>query len=329
MSASTPPLPSDIESSVPGASQGPRRFALYLLIVMLIPLLAFLSIFPIARTGFFIRTSKRNFWHAMEYQFADRPEQCDVVIYGDSTALMGADPNIIQARTGLKTCNFAITYLGLATTGNLALDHYLAIHPAPRFIVLEVLPSHLRPPALDDESGIIDGFLIADRKLPPLQAAKLFLSHPKNSFYFAAQLWRQLISFTPSTSPDFSEATYRNDIASLAAHHGFFGTQHAGGNTDCFYQFQQVSFSQKYVASYRKYEKDGTRVLIWPSPVRHCDIHLDDYRVGTAFLRVPPPLLLDDEAFADAQHLSESGVAQNSSALADALLKASLRNTEK
>jgi hypothetical protein len=299
------------------------RSVLYLVIVLLIPLLAFLSIFPIARTGLFIRTSKRSFWHAMEYQFSDRPEQCDVVIFGDSTALMGADPRIIEARTGLKTCNFGLTYLGLATTGNLALDHYLAAHKAPKFIVMEILAAHLRPPALDDESGIIDGFLIADRKLHPIQAAKLFLGHPKDSFYFAAQLWKQLISFTPSTSPDLSQRTYQRDITSMAEHEGYLSTQIPGGNTDCFYQFHHVNFSRSYIAGLRRYETKNTKVLIWPSPVRHCDTNLNAYKMGTAFLGVPAPLVFDDDEFVDAQHLSSIGVKQNSEAIADAILQAS------
>ena len=230
--------------------------------------------------------------------------------------------SLIEARTGLKTCNFGLTYLGLATTGNLALDHYLATHRPPRFIVIELLAAHLRPPAIDDDAGIIDGFLIADRKLPPLQAVRLFLAHPKDSFYFAAQLWRQLIGFTPSTSPDLSQGTFKRDTAALQATNGFYASQHPGGNTDCFYQFHDVTFSRSYVASYQAYARHGTRVLIWPSPVRHCDEHLNDYKVGTAFLGLPAPLLLDDSAFVDAQHLSTAGVAINSQAIADALLPA-------
>jgi len=297
------------------------RYGLFLLIVLLIPVIAFLGIFVLARTQLFIRTSKRQFWHSMEYQFADRPKPCDVVIFGDSTGLMGADPRIIQTRTGLTACNIAIPYLGLTTTGKLTLEHFLATHKPPKFLVIELHPSHFRPPSFDDESGIIDGFLLADRKLPPLTAAKLFFDHPKDSFYFAAQLWKELISFTPSTSPDLTERAYRSDTAKLAAQDGFYTTDHPGGNTDCFYQFHAPTFSRSYLASFQRYATNGTRLVFWPSPVRHCDIHLNDYRFGTAFLGLPPPLLLDDSAFTDAQHLSAAGVAENSNALADYLLQ--------
>jgi hypothetical protein len=311
------------EAAVLRQSGRSRRFGLYLAITLLLPLLAFVSIFAAARTGIFIRTSKRQFWHSMEYQFADRPKPCDVLIFGDSTGLMGVDPRILEARTGWSACNFAIPYLGMTTTGNLTLDHYLASHKAPRFLVIEVHPSHLRPPTLDDESGIIDGFLLADRKLPPLAAAKFFLSHPKDSFYFGAQLWKDLISFTPSTSPDFSENTYNRDMAQLAAADGFFTTGSPGGNTDCFYQFHAPTFSRRYLQGFDKYAINGTTVVFWPSPVRHCDVHLADYRLGARFLGVPEPLLLEDTAFVDAQHLSAQGVEQNTDALADALLQRS------
>ena len=294
-----------------------NRFGMYLAVVLLLPTILFLSIFAIARTDLFIRTSRREFWHSMEYQFALRPHPCDILIFGDSTGLMGADPRILTARTGLSACNLAIPYLALWTTGNLTLDHYLATHPAPKFIVIEQQPAHFRAPTMDDESGIIDGFLLADRKLPPLSAAKLFISHPRDSFYFAAQLWKELISFTPSTRPDLSQGTYNRDIARLTIEDGFYGTDRPGGNTDCFYQFRNPLFSRSYLRGFNQYAINGTRVLFWPSPVRHCDTHLNDYRVGAAFLGLPEPQVLEDEAFTDAQHLSRAGVAQNSAALAD------------
>jgi hypothetical protein len=315
------PATSPSQPAASAANATPGRFSLYLVIVLLIPLLAFLVIFPYARSGFFMRTSRRQFWHAMEYQFAPRPQSCDVLIFGDSTGLMGADPRIITARTGLSACNIAIPYMGLSTTGKLTLDHFLATHQPPRFLVIEVHPSHLRPPALDDESGIIDGFLLADRKLPPLAATKFFLDHPRNSFYFAAQLWKDLISFTPSARPDLSQQTWLRDTAALSSQKGFFTTGFPGGTTDCYYQFHAPTFSQSWLHSYDRYATHGTRVVIWPSPVRHCDVHQDDYRAGTQFLGVPPPLLLNDDAFTDAQHLSSTGVQQNSNALATFLMQ--------
>ena len=297
------------------------RFRVYLGIVVVLPLLLFLSVFFVARSDYFIRTSKREFWHSMEYQFADRPKHCDVLIFGDSTGLMGADPKVIEQRTGMSACNIAVPYIALSTTGNLTLDHFLATHDAPRFIVMEVHPSHLRPPAFDYESGIIDGFLLADRKLPPIAAAKLFLAHPKDSFYFAAQVWKELIGFTPTTTPDLSEKTYQKDTALLAANDGFYSTGRPGGTPECGDQFPPPTFSKSYVTSYDKYKTRGTRILFWPSPVRHCDAHLADYRIGAAFLGVHPPLLLDDDAFQDAQHLTSVGSEENSEAISSELLK--------
>jgi len=298
-----------------------QRFGLYLSITLLVPLAAFLSIFAFARTDFFIHTSRRQFWHAMEYQFAARPQPCDILIFGDSTGLMGLDPRVLQQRTGLSACNIAIPYLALTTTGNLTLDHFLATHRAPRFLVIEVHPSHLRPPTLDDESGIIDGFLLADRKLPPLTAANFFLHHPRDTFYFGAQLWKELISFTPATTPDLSQSTWRRDTAALADQDGYYTADFPGGRTDCYYQFPTPTFSQIWLHSYDEYATHGTQVVFWPAPVRHCDLHLNAYFAGAQSLGIHPPLLLDDSAFSDAQHLSPLGARENSDALASELLE--------
>lgn len=69
------------------------------------------------------------------YSIRSRDLNCEIVLYGDSTALTGLDPAIIQARTGLKTCNLAETaYVQKVIGSYYPLDAYLAHNSRPRFI---------------------------------------------------------------------------------------------------------------------------------------------------------------------------------------------------
>ena len=51
-----------------------------------------------------------------------RNRDCDVLIFGDSTAMTGINPDVIERNTGFKTCNIAVTNAVLAVTDNLTLE---------------------------------------------------------------------------------------------------------------------------------------------------------------------------------------------------------------
>jgi hypothetical protein len=72
----------------------------------------------------------------MGYGQRANAESCQILIYGDSTALAGINPAILQSNTGLKTCNIAeyrpvVDFMGV----NTLLDAYLVHHSAPKYLV--------------------------------------------------------------------------------------------------------------------------------------------------------------------------------------------------
>jgi hypothetical protein len=72
---------------------------------------------------------------------------CDVVIDGDSTALVGVLPRILEQRTGLKTCNISEVAGIKMVNGMMVLDDYLAHNRRPRFLIFVFAPENLSHPS--------------------------------------------------------------------------------------------------------------------------------------------------------------------------------------
>ena len=85
------------------------------------------------------------------YSLRMKHQDCDVVLYGDSTALTGLDPDIVQRITGLKSCNIAEAgWIEDVVGTDFPLQAYLKDNKRPRFIVTDITPSlfaRSRPPS--------------------------------------------------------------------------------------------------------------------------------------------------------------------------------------
>lgn len=77
-----------------------------------------------------------------QYDRAMSPElaDTDVLIIGDSSALMGIDPRVIEARTALRTESMALVAFAHVHGFADALQFYLRHQPAPRLVVLGMAP---------------------------------------------------------------------------------------------------------------------------------------------------------------------------------------------
>src|SRR3954470_19452921 len=80
------------------------RYALFVAAIVLLPSLMLLLAVPIARTDWFVRRSQDLYFANLGDGLTLERGNCDVVIYGDSSALTGVVPAVIQEQTGLNTC---------------------------------------------------------------------------------------------------------------------------------------------------------------------------------------------------------------------------------
>ncbi len=293
----------------------------YLGIAVLVPVLTLLAMFPLASTQFFMHISRRAMWHATEYRFVMGRQDCDVVIFGDSTGMVDVDPHLLEARTGWKTCNLALPYMVTSVMGTEVLDRYLAQNKPPRFLVLHLSPGHLHRPYLDEDNGVVDGWLELDAHESHGKAAWFFLSHAKKSFYFAAEVLRQFLTTNRATHPDFTQQTYSKDIAALRADDGWFPQNGTYWPAVC----DPVIGTEQYDRSYldrmvARYSRPGTQVVVWAGPARTCDARLQSYRKGLASLHLPDLRVYPPNMFSDAYHLNREGAERNTESLIKALL---------
>jgi hypothetical protein len=295
----------------------PWHFGRYLVVVLLVPILTVLLTLPFAGSQVFLRISRRNLWHATHYRYVRPPEQnCDVVIAGDSSGMTGVDPHVIASRTGWTTCNLALPYIPTALAGTRVLDDYLAHNRPPRFIVFHFSNNHLRPPALDEDNGIVDGWLMVEEHFPFGEKLRIFATHPLNTLRFVAAVWKEFVSTKPVLRPDWSGASFRNDMAQQEADNGWLALYGTTPDLVCAWQAPDVRLKRSYLDGLlAQYSRNQTRAVLWANPARDCDDHIPDYQRNAKTLGLPPTAVYDRTLFSDAYHLNTEGAAQNSEAL--------------
>ncbi len=293
----------------------------YMALLVVLPLTALLLTLFFARSETFVSVSRRQLWHATHYRFVMAPQQnCGVVIAGDSSGIFGVDPSVLEASTGLKTCNLALPYVATAVAGTRVLDEYLAHNRPPRFIVFHLSSNHLRQPQMDEENGMVDAWLMVDEHFPPGEAAWLFLSHPRATLRFVCAVWKGFLATHQVLRPDWSGASYRHDMQVQAAQRGWMPQHGTTIEVVCGWQAPPIHVQRSYLEGLvSRYTRGGTRALIWANPVRDCDERQAEYRANAAALELQPMQVYDRAMFFDAFHLNTDGAAQNAEALADYL----------
>lgn len=72
----------------------------------------------------------------LDFSFETGRQNADVVVFGDSSAFVGIDPRLVNAKLGIKSIVLPATIGSLPITGDLALQRYLAGNTPPRLLVL-------------------------------------------------------------------------------------------------------------------------------------------------------------------------------------------------
>ncbi len=94
----------------------------------------------------YLRQMKVSYLHTMGYGERLHGADCEVLIDGDSTALVGLSPAIIEKRTGLRTCNIAEVASVKQIVGMTILDTYLTHNQRPRILVFLFGAANLSAP---------------------------------------------------------------------------------------------------------------------------------------------------------------------------------------
>jgi hypothetical protein len=251
----------------------------YCLLLVLIPLLAIPAFIALGRSNFFLHHGASVWVQANDAVFSMHNRHCDVLVFGDSTAMTGIDPDVVEADTGFRTCNIAVTNAVLAVTNNLTLDYFLAHNGRPRVLLVQLSPDDFEPENRAWNKTIYaEGMLELMRHGRPGDARRLLLSHPQESVSFAGYA-AEYTAWYAIKDVWFHVTRLRPEEDTIQVRNGFF-TPPSPARTSCTPSQSVVSptgsrqseFSKQLVDNYHNDYADRVGlVLVNVAPIPACD----------------------------------------------------------
>ena len=243
---------------------------------------------------------------------------CQVVIYGDSSAMEDIDPAIIRERTGLSACNIAEPANMTMVNGMMIPDLYLQNNPRPKLWVFAFAADNLAPYATWEKIEPFEAIVFRLRQRKDLSTLKLLAQHPERTLEFAGNGLR--IALFGLTKHPLSPSDY--EIRDL--HDGRYPSPDPV-MTSCPKERIEHPSDAAYIVGFRaRYGVDGAGVIVDTAPKPACDPTFDYYAV-----RFPAPTDNKLEAYPmsdfDAHghsHMKEAGVVRFSNAVSDQILDA-------
>lgn len=304
----------------------PRQQALqYCLLLVLLPLFIIPACICLGASDFFLRHGASVWVKSNDAIFDMHDRSCDVLIFGDSTAMTGIDPDVVQRNTGLKTCNIAVTNSVLAVTGNLTLNHYLENNARPEILLVQLSPDGFQPES-SRWSGTVypEGMVELLRHGDPEQARRVLFSHPRQALAFAGyaagftaygvlkDIWFQVTHLRPAED-------------TVTIHNGFF-TPPAPPSKECeaAATFSNPraggNFPRRLVSAYEsEYAGRSGVVLVNVAPIPACDRNLAAFRSELNGITSNRLLPLPVGLFNDPRHYTAVGSAVVSRLIAEQL----------
>ena len=316
-SALTPVLTHDaLQEATAAPHDSHQRTCLrYCLILVLFPLLAIPAFIALGRSDFFVHHCASVWVQANDAVFDMRDRDCDVLVFGDSTAMTGIDPDRVGEQTGFRTCNIAVTNAVLAVTGNLTLDHFLAHNSRPRVLLIQLSPDDFQPESQAWHQSIyVEGMLELLRHGQPGEARHLLVTHPQESVAFAGYA-AGYTAWYAIKDVWFHATHMRPEEDTVTVRNGFF-TPPSPPRTSCTQvvplvsspSAEQIAFSRSLVAQFREGYADRTgMVLVNVAPIPDCDENLAAYSAELNGITSNSLLPLPISYFNDGRHYTALG----------------------
>ena len=296
------------------------RLRAYVICVGLFPFaLVAITLFAFT-TGFYARHSGSPYLQQVGYARTLHDSGCQVVIEGDSTAMVSIEPAIIEQRTELKACNIAEIAGVQRVNGMVSLDTYLAQNQRPKYLLFLYAPNNLVPPAKWTDVASFEGYYYQLRFLPLASRLKQF-THDPDSVIQTAEL-----GFRLAVQALFRPAEKGDPMADRVAAQGrvpWIGP----ALTSCanFPATGRIP-DPRWVQNLRQtYNRDGTHVFVDATPMPSCDPALAFY---APYLTKP---LVDDgqrtlpiTAYSSTGnlHVNDTGAQMLSTLIADQIARA-------
>ena len=297
------------------SSPARRAYIFYCLAIASVPLLAVVASFFIARSSWYVSHQRNSYLAISDYPFTLKNTNCDVIIYGDSSALTGISPLPIEAATSMRTCNIAQPNTALAIAGTFALDSYLKNNARPKFLIFQFTAPDFSP---WDSNGRLyeEGALQLVRHKLDLQTLQLFARHPMEALEFS-----EFILQTALLEKDWTAGTYDRAWVEIRLTQGLF-TAPGPPLTHCLGDLEKRAPDTPWIRNLRdKYSVGGTRVLIYVAPQPECDNSYEYYAEKIAPLADNCLQRYSIGMFNEKNHFTREGAKLNSARIAGEITK--------
>lgn len=255
---------------------------LYCLAVVLLPVLAVPLCIVLGSSDFFLHHGASVWVQSNDAIFGIHDRPCDVLIFGDSTAMTGINPELVDRYTGFHTCNIAVTNAVLAVTGNLTLDNYLQQNPRPKMLIVQLSPDDFqRGNRVWSHTIYAEGLLELLRHGSPEQARHTLLAHPHEAIAFAGYA-AGYTAYYALKDVWFRATHLRPEEDEIQVRNGFFTppapARTACERTDSLPADATASFARSLTGEYEtRYGGQGSVVLVDVAPIPSCDGNLAAY----------------------------------------------------
>jgi hypothetical protein len=233
--------------------------------------------FHVARQRNFPGLVTTPYGQVQDYAFSLRHEDCDILIYGDSSAMTSADPTIIEARTHLKTCNISQTQPTVLVTGMLPVELYLKQNKLPKYLVLQLAPEAFFQSHEMDKTAAFDPITLMLRHDQGAATTKKMLEYPIQALQYVSLVLQDRYHPNKASAASFA-ASYSQSINDYLARRGVLTLPKPP---------QKICDSPKTLGAAdvawtddarRHYSAAGVKVLVTVSPIPDCDTQIEQYR---------------------------------------------------
>ena len=293
-----------------------RKAFWYSLPMLLSPVIVIAAAALIIPTQWFALHSGSTYLSNIGYAQTLHNKDCQVLVYGDSAAMVGIDPRIITAKTGMSACNIA-EFAGVSIlSGTLPLDLFLKNNPRPRYLVFFYAPEDLD---LQSQRAVVPLFEATTWRMRQPHRLSLLLhsmAHPDEFVAWAGQGLRLAIGGlgTQAMKPEVSNM--RDSTLGLFPMEG----KSLAACADLTSRPGTSRPDRTWMSGLRsRYGVAGTTVLVDVMPLNSCDSRLGFFKTELSGLTDNEVTTLPVSLFVDAHHVSQQGVAALSNLLADQL----------
>jgi hypothetical protein len=261
--------------------RNPEPASIYCWLVVLLPLLAIPAFIALGRSDFFLHHGASVWVQSNDAVFNMQDRNCDVLVFGDSTAMTGIDPDVVEQDTGFHTCNIAVTNAVLAVTGNLTLDHFLQQNAHPKMLVVQLSPDDFQPEnRVWHHTIYAEGLLELLRHGSPEDSRRTLLSHPHEAIAFAGYA-AGFTAYYGIKDVWFRTTHLRSEEDEVHVRNGFF-TPPSPARTYCDASDKMhnagTDFARSITGDYRShYSNLSSVVLVDVAPIPSCDDNLRAY----------------------------------------------------